>query len=400
MFVELHLLQNFAPSCLNRDDTNSPKDCEFGGYRRARISSQCLKRSIRHHPTFAQALAAGIGVRTWLLADAVAQRLPQAETDADRARTVSLATVEALMGKMKGDKTSVPVYLGSDETQRIADLIAEHWDEIAPHIPAAETEEKAEEPKQAKEPKKTKEAKVPKELKDAVTLIAKGFKSGTQAADIALFGRMVAENTNMNTDAACQVAHAVSTHKVSMEMDFYTAVDDLQPEDTTGAGMMGTMEYNSSCFYRYALIDLPQLHKNLAGDAELARQTVEAFIRASIAAIPTGKQNCSAAQNLPSFVMCVVRDGGSPWSLANAFEVPVRPGEGGWTGNSVKALDKHWAALKTMYGEAGIRCVALCTLGDAALEGLKDCRRDGVEDVITSVREAIAPEAGTSAGGE
>jgi len=385
MFVELHLLQNFAPSCLNRDDTNSPKDCEFGGYRRARISSQCLKRSIRHHPTFADSLTAGIGVRTKLLAGAVAKVLSDGGAEPEAAKAVALATIEALMGKMKGDKTSVLVYLGSDETRRIADLIAEHWDEIAPHIPAADTEKKAKEPK---------------EFKDAVALIAKGFKSGTQAADIALFGRMVAENTNMNTDAACQVAHAISTHKVSMEMDFYTAVDDLQPEDTTGAGMMGTMEYNSSCFYRYALIDLPQLHKNLAGDAELARQTVEAFIRASIAAIPTGKQNCSAAQNLPSFVMCVVRDGGSPWSLANAFEVPVRPGEGGWTGNSVRALDKYWGALKTMYGEAGIRAVSLCTLGEAELESLKGSVLPGVKDVIDSVRETIASEAETPAGGE
>jgi len=174
-----------------------------------------------------------------------------------------------------------------------------------------------------------------------------------------------------------------------MEMDFYTAVDDLQPDDTTGAGMMGTMEFNSSCFYRYAAIDLDQLQQNLAGDVALARRAVEAFIRASIAAIPSGKQNCSAAQNPPAFVMCVVRDSGAPWSLANAFEVPVRPGEGGWTCSSIRALAEHWSALKRMYGDCGIRTVALCALSEAKLDGLADSLRPGVEDVIAAVREAI-----------
>src|ERR1700726_3904869 len=47
MFIEIHAIQNFAPSNLNRDDTGSPKDCEFGGHRRARVSSQCLKRAVR-----------------------------------------------------------------------------------------------------------------------------------------------------------------------------------------------------------------------------------------------------------------------------------------------------------------------------------------------------------------
>jgi len=137
MIVETHLLQNFAPSCLNRDDTNSPKDCEFGGFRRARISSQCIKRAIRHHPVFAETLGRGIGVRTKLLAEAVAVRLAQGGREPDGARAIALAVVEALMGKMKADKTSVLIYLGDDETGRIADAIEEHWDAVAPHVPAA-----------------------------------------------------------------------------------------------------------------------------------------------------------------------------------------------------------------------------------------------------------------------
>lgn len=49
MRIEIHLLQNFSPSNLNRDDTGSPKDAEFGGFRRARISSQCIKRAVRRY---------------------------------------------------------------------------------------------------------------------------------------------------------------------------------------------------------------------------------------------------------------------------------------------------------------------------------------------------------------
>jgi CRISPR system Cascade subunit CasC len=155
---------------------------------------------------------------------------------------------------------------------------------------------------------------MPEEIKKELNRLL----NGGMAVDLALFGRMLADLPNKNIDAACQVAHALSTNKVSMEFDFFTAVDDLSPEEETGAGMMGTVEFNSACFYRYANIDLKQLTGNLAGDSELAQKAVEAFLRAAVATIPTGKQNSMAAQNPPSLVFAVVRDKGL-WSLANAF---------------------------------------------------------------------------------
>src|SRR5690606_30773078 len=150
---------------------------------------------------------------------------------------------------------------------------------------------------------------------------------GGRAVDLALFGRMLADLPDRNVDAACQVAHAISTHRVSAEFDYYTAVDDLKPDDTSGADMIGTVEFNSACYYRYANIDLRQLVKNLKGeaeevDAELAEAAVRAFLIASRDAIPTGKQNSFAARNAPSFFLAVVRDRGA-WSLANAFVAPV-----------------------------------------------------------------------------
>src|SRR5262249_33379271 len=145
---------------------------------------------------------------------------------------------------------------------------------------------------------------------------------GGRAADLALFGRMIANLPERNVEAACQVAHAISTNKMEMEFDFYTAVDDLKPEDTAAAHMLGTVEFHSACFYRYANVDTTQLLTNLGRDADLARGTLQAFLRASVAAIPTGKQNSMAAHNPPSLVLIVVRERGQ-WNLANAFLKPI-----------------------------------------------------------------------------
>ena len=118
--------------------------------------------------------------------------------------------------------------------------------------------------------------------------------------------------------------------------------------------MIGTVEFNSACFYRYANVDLAQLCENLKGDKELAERTLEAFIHASIEAIPSGKQNSMAAQNPPSFVMAVVRRGGL-WSLANAFLNPIAPDEtNDLVKQSIRRIDHHWGALTRMYGTRAI----------------------------------------------
>jgi CRISPR system Cascade subunit CasC len=147
---------------------------------------------------------------------------------------------------------------------------------------------------------------------------------------------------------------------VSPEFDYYTAVDDLNPKGETGAGMIGTVEFNSGCFYRYANVDLAQLTENLKGDKNLASRTLQAFIRASIEAVPSGKQNSMAAQNPPSFVMVVVRRVGL-WSLANAFLKPVAPDEDeDLVRKSIVCIDHHWGALTRMYGTRAIAGVHFC----------------------------------------
>ena len=168
---------------------------------------------------------------------------------------------------------------------------------------------------------------------------------------------MLAEKPDGNVDAACQVAHALSTHAVDPEIDFYTAVDDRTEErDEIGAGMMGTQGFNSACFYRYALLDLDQLTRNL-GDRAAAVESVRAFLRAFTLAIPRAKQNSHAAQNLPSFAMFVARESGAPVSLANAFARPVAATD--LIGASVSALCVYQRRLDDLYGLYGGATVAL-----------------------------------------
>jgi CRISPR system Cascade subunit CasC len=155
-----------------------------------------------------------------------------------------------------------------------------------------------------------------------------------------------------------------------MDMDFYTAVDDLTRDDEAGAGMMGVTAFNSACFYRYTRLDWDLLVKNLGGDKDLARKTVEGFLRAAALAIPSGKQNSFAAQNPPDFMLGVARMDGQSWSLANAFETPVKPGrDGGLMSASIEKLNEYWAKLNKVYGGDGITSATLSMDGDDNMEG-------------------------------
>jgi CRISPR system Cascade subunit CasC len=358
MFVEIHVLQNFAPSNLNRDDTGAPKDCTFGGFRRARISSQCLKRAIRQH--FADAKLVGekqLAKRTKRISEAVAELVVPKGRPADEVPTVLASLLAAVKIGFKEGKTEYLLYLGTEEIAKLAALCDQHWDALKAGAKAGSADENGKK-KAARDVKKEAKESLPAEIQQAVIEV---FGSG-KSVDLALFGRMLADMPEKNVDAASQVAHAISTNEVAMEVDFYTAVDDLRPEDTQGADMMGVVEFNSSCFYRYAKLDLEKLTENLRGDGALARKTALDFLRASIAAVPTGKQNSMAAHNPPSYVRVLVRETGEAWNLANAFLKPVRPGrphgpDGGddLAQISIRCLESHLSSIRRMYGAEGIR---------------------------------------------
>lgn len=408
--LELHILQNFAPSNLNRDDTGAPKDCEFGGYRRARISSQCLKRAVRQ--TFRQhelVPEEQLAVRTKRIVAQIADRL----VSKDRPRPESEAFAVFVLGGAKlkvveNGLTQYLLYLPTRNIGLLAELIDETWDELSQACPlvgaereaavAAGGEAEVDEVKgrgksksKNKEKAKARDA-VPKDITARVTSI---LEDGSQTADLALFGRMIADNPDWNVDAACQVAHAFSTNRVSMDFDFFTAVDDFRPADTAGSGMMGTVQFNSACFYRYSVIDLDQLAKTLGENeiGELTRSTALAYVRAAALAVPTGKQNSMAAQNPPSYVLAVIRSGGMPISLANAFLVPCRPdgdkprpdGNHDLVGSSIAALEKYFGRITKMYGAKSVGLVVSCADRDFDDAGGAIVRVDGLDSLLEHV---------------
>lgn len=352
MIIEVHLIQNFGPSNLNRDDTGTPKNSEFGGYRRARISSQCQKRAIR--TLFSKRLEEfglsedDVAERTKLVVDECVKQLVAEGKPEEQSRAVISTLLSGVKLKIEKNETQYLLFLGRREIAGLSALALQHWDDLA--AIAAPTDAPQSGKRSAK---KEAAALVPDAIKKA--LIAQ-FDAG-KAIDVALFGRMVADLADINADAACQVAHAVSTNRVNIEFDYFTAVDDLQPKEEAGAGMIGTIEFNSACYYRYASVDMRQLTTNLKGDAEQARKALHAFIQAMIEAVPTGKQNTFAAHNPPSLIAVVARDSGQ-WNLVNAFAKPVVPrGEQSMISLSIAALDRYWGDMMTMYGAKRLRGV-------------------------------------------
>ncbi|MCW5968619.1 MAG: type I-E CRISPR-associated protein Cas7/Cse4/CasC [Blastocatellales bacterium] len=387
MIIELHILQNFAPANLNRDDTGSPKDCEFGGHRRARISSQCFKRAIRQAFDHQRLInPAHLASRTKRLVDEITSRLKAAGKMENDARRVVENILNGVKLTVKDDgKTQYLLFLGADEINAIAGLCEQHWETLAAIVAAPAGEESGGKKTKAKDAKKAGADAIPPEIKKATLEVLNGGK----AADLALFGRMLADLPDKNVHAASQVAHAISTNKVSMEFDFYTAVDDLKPDDNQGSDMLGTVEFNSACYYRYSNLDVEQLKTNLGGDAELANKTIEAFIRAAVTAIPTGKQNSMAAHNPPSFVMAVVREAGL-WSLANAFVNPIRPNrEGDLIDNSIKALDAYWSELTQMYGDGQIKGRWVASLAPNGLANLKEAKVKNLPELVNRVMSQL-----------
>lgn len=325
--LEVHILQTVAPCNLNRDDVGSPKDALFGGVRRARISSQAQKRAVR--VAFRDWLLLSPeeqAVRTKRLVEELVRRLEGvAKEEAQRAVENAL---NALGFGVREGKTEYLLFLGNRELDKLAALIHKN-------LAALSTEVKGK-----------KKVEVSPELKEALEAVLDGGK----AVDLALFGRMLADRPELGVDASCQVAHAISTHKVDREFDFYTAVDDLSPEEEPGAGMMGDVEFYSATLYRYAVLDLDKLLENLQRDKELALKGSLVFLEAFVLTLPSGKQNSFAAHNLPVFV--AFRAGvGLPRNLATAFEVPIRAKEDkALSALSVEALVREWDKFDRAYG--------------------------------------------------
>ncbi len=389
--IEIHVLQNFAPSNLNRDDTGAPKDAFFGGTRRARVSSQCGKRAIRKF--FDEKVCEGVfgadelAVRTKRVYAAVAELLASkrdSEETIEKTR-IALSYVKVTANTKSPEKTQYLLFMGKREVNALARTIDEHWEQIL-RANAADADSSEENGKKKKgKSKKDAASSAPKELKEKLEAIFNGGK----AVDVALFGRMLADMPEKSQNAACQVAHAISTHAVEREFDFYTAVDDLKPDDTAGADMMGTVEFNSACYYRYAAVDWQKLVDNLQGDAELAAKGLRIFLEGFALAEPTGKQNSFAAHNPPEFVAVSVCHNGAPRNLANAFETAVRSKKGeSLTRISASALASKALTLEKAYPrkcQTFLLNLANADLGDFGIK--KDSLSDVLKAALNDVGE-------------
>ncbi len=316
MLIQIHILQNYAPSNLNRDDTGSPKDAIFGGSRRGRISSQCLKRNIRLSETFKDAFEKDglIAKRTQLLSDLVRDELKNLKADDETTQAILSRISEIGRKGAKGEdaeEESADEGTGKDagevKTKQLIFLAPGEAKIIAEKLTALYKE------KGKKEFAKLKIA----ELEDAIK------HETPRSVDIAMFGRMTTSKAFENVHASVQVAHALSTNTISQEFDYFTAVDDISGE--TGASMIGDVEYNSSTYYKYVNIHWEKLLENLGNDEEVARRAVLALVESAALSQPSGKQNSFAAQNLPDMVLLEVSPRNVPVSYANAFLKPIYP---------------------------------------------------------------------------
>lgn len=319
--LELHILQSVPVACLNRDDLNSPKTAVFGGVQRARVSSQSWKRAIRE---MAKELLPEHfkGERTRLLHGPLVDALKTAkltESEADKAARELIDALVKLDTKSTDKVKSTTLYFMSPlEMKTLAEAYSES-----------------------------------KDAKKAIKVIdTKNAKAIKDAADISIFGRMVANDPSLKVEAAAMFSHAISTHKADNEIDFFAAVDDLQPKDESGAGMTGTLEFNSATYYRFTAINLDMLADAAhlgSMTSEERRDVVRTFVEATIKAIPGARKNTMNGNTIPDFVLGVVREKGHPIQLVNAFESPVRTNQG-YAAKSVELLKAEYQKLKRTWG--------------------------------------------------
>lgn len=313
--IELHIIQSVPVSCLNRDDFGSPKTATFGSAERARISSQCWKRSIREAMReLCPELCAG--QRTRLIIEPLQQALMQMELDEESARR-GAEDIAGAISKLDTPPTQVKTLLFTTPMEIHA--LARNFVDSG------------------------------HDAKKAVKSLSKTLcKDG---ADIALYGRMVTSDPSLSVEGAAMFSHALSTHRVDNDIDFFSAVDDLQNQKDSGAGMVGTIGFTSATFYRFVglNLDLFSAHMSVLS-VEERQQIVRAFISSALTAMPKARKNSMHATTLPSYVLAIIRESGHPIQLVNAFEAPVYGGGNGLIDASIDLLEKYYVHMRDMWG--------------------------------------------------
>ncbi|WP_022653698.1 type I-E CRISPR-associated protein Cas7/Cse4/CasC [Aquaspirillum serpens] len=302
--IEFHILQSFPVTCLNRDDVGAPKTAIIGGTTRARVSSQCWKRQVR---LAMKDFGIKLGVRT----KKVEALLQQALVDVGADEVAATACAQKMAETLSDDTL---LFLSGTEAAAFADYAK------ALAFDASKIKDK-----------------------DLAKVAKKALSSAVDALDIALFGRMVAKAAEMNVEAAASFSHAISTHKVSNEVEFFTALDDLQTEP--GSAHMGSLEYNAATYYRYISLDLGQLAQTL-GEGQL-KQAIAAFTQALFVAVPTARQTTQSGASPWEFAKVFVRRG---QRLQVPFETAIKAQNGGYLQPSIAALKDYLAKKEKLSG--------------------------------------------------
>ncbi len=342
--IELHILQSFPVTCLNRDDVGAPKSAFFGGVQRARVSSQSWKRAIRSMARELQPALFG-GTRTRYVIRDLRMRFAVAGRSEEETKILAEITADAL-GKIDSveiGNVKTLLYFSPMEMQKVVEtvLASNVSQPLALYLDAKSSE-------------KTR-TKAREELLKICEKAAKELASAVKdAADIALFGRMVADDPSLTVEGAGLFSHALSTHRAVNDVDFFSAVDDRADlaEQGAGAGHIGTLEFNSACYYRYVGVNLDLLDD----DAHLAHlskgergRVLATLVRSALLAVPGARKNSMFGFNPPAFVLGLRRRG-HPLSLINAFEKPIKSGGDGYIEPSKNAMLEHLARLRATYG--------------------------------------------------
>lgn len=341
-FLQLHLLTFYPPSNVNRDDTGNPKTATVGGVTRLRISSQALKRAWRTSGVFESALTGHMGQRTQRLGEEVLAHLREGGVEEKKAVAIA-REIAGVYGKVKGEKDANPTR--TEQLVFISPSEREAAFAVADRLASGEKVDLK---------------------KEQDTLLHRA----DSAADIALFGRMLASAPAFNREAAVQVAHAITTHRVTVEDDYYTAVDDLKDEEDAGAGFLGEAGFGSGVFYLYLCINRDLLKKNLGDESEtgVAEAALGSLVEAAMTVSPSGKQNSFAALARAGYVLAE-KGNAQPRTLAGAFARPV--GGADLMEQSIKALKEFRAELVRVYGASADETCELA-LGDKKSATLAD----------------------------
>ncbi|MGW0822473.1 type I-E CRISPR-associated protein Cas7/Cse4/CasC [Streptomyces sp. NPDC002845] len=376
-FIDIHVLQSVPFANLNRDDTNSVKTVQYGNTLRTRVSSQCWKRAVR--AVFEEHIGEA-ALRTRRIGERVTRELEHRGWPTELAQragghTAAASGIKFELAKVPGDaKQTVPnkvltnalVYVPEAAVIELADLAEQHRDAL----------------EQAKDIKKPADKSIlPTRDVEAVLRSRNGV--------INLFGRMLAEIDEAGVDGAVQVAHALTTHETDVELDYFSAVDDVTAlwDDASGSGHMGHAEFSAGTFYRYATLDLRDLTVNIGDDPAAARDLTAAFLVSFITSLPQAKKNSTAPHTIPDLVHISVRTD-RPLSYAAAFEKPVQADpQGGFADISRSQLADYAQTANTLLGTRAILTSGWAGLDTKNPTGLGE-RRDSFDNLITTVLDA------------